>query len=150
LRRGAIDQVTSILLADDLGAMIERTGHNFLLLSTRLLGAREQSTTAMVETLTNACLDEVRLPILRYTHGSSGGGGGAVGLAFNDVVICANHASGQLTVETDGADLVVRFDFRADKVVFDVRGAEAVHQSRPGFSRPRGGRRDCAYRNRAP
>ena len=72
----AIDQVASILLADDLEAMIERAGCNLLLLTTRFLGVREQSATAMAETLTNACLDEVRLAIGRYIHDSSGGRGG--------------------------------------------------------------------------
>jgi len=117
-----IDQVTSILLADSLGATIERVGRDLLLLTTQLLGAREQSATAMVETLTNACLDEVRLAIGRHTRDSSGRRGGPVGLAFNDVVIYANHASGQLTVEMDGVGLVVRFDFCAGGVVFYVQG----------------------------
>lgn len=129
----AIDQVTSMLLADDLGAMIERAGRNLVLLTTRLLGAREQSAAAMVETFTDACLDEVRLAIVRYTQHSGGGSRVPVGLAFNAVVVHANHASGQLTVEMGGADFVDRIDFRAGGVVFDVRGSEAVHQSRPGI-----------------
>jgi hypothetical protein len=33
----------------------------------------EEDAVAMVETFTNACLEEVRLPIGRYTHGSTDG-----------------------------------------------------------------------------
>jgi hypothetical protein len=39
----AIYQVTSILLVDDLEAMIERAGRNLLLLATRFLGGQEKS-----------------------------------------------------------------------------------------------------------
>ena len=119
--------------------MIARAGANLRLLTIRLLGVRLGTVDDVIERFTQACLDEVRHAILRYSKASGrnktadGCDRVPIGLAFRDVRVQADHNSGRLALTMGSASFVDEIDFRATGVVFDVRGAEAVHAPRPGI-----------------
>jgi hypothetical protein len=57
----SIDRSTSMLLADDLGALIRRASINLHLLATRLFKVSEARSLEMARDFAENCLDEVRL-----------------------------------------------------------------------------------------
>lgn len=127
-----IDRSTSMLLVDDLGGMIARTGANLRLLTIRLLGVRPETADSLIENFTQACLEEIGGAIARYTKAAGTDNRAPIGLAFDDVRVQADHNTGRLVLNVGSANFVDTVDFRATGVVFDVRGSEAVHKPRPG------------------
>jgi hypothetical protein len=128
----AIDKSTSMLLADDLGALIRRASLNVLLLATRLLGVSEERGLELAHGFSETCLDEVRLAILLYVRQRNGGAAPPTGLAFTRMTLGVDHGSGRPTISLGDALFVDKIDLKATGVVFDIRGSGAVHEAKPG------------------
>jgi hypothetical protein len=128
----SIDRSTSMLLADDLGALIRRASVNIQLLATSLLGVGEQQATELARGFSETCLDEVRLAILLYVRQRTGGAALPTGLVFTRMTMHVDHNSGHPSIEVGDALFVDKIDMRATGVVFDIRGSGAVHEARPG------------------
>ena len=128
----SIDRSTSMLLADDLGALIRRANVNIMLLATRLLGVNEQQALELVRGFSETCLDEVRLAILLYIRQRASGSALPTGLVFTRMTMHVDHNSGHPSIELGDAHFVDKIDLRATGVVFDIRGSGAVHEARPG------------------
>ena len=128
----SIDQSTSMLLADDLGALIRRASANIRLLATNVLGANEQRGAELAREFSDSCLDEVRLAILLYVRQRTGGTALPTGLVFSRMTMRMDHNSGRPSIELGDAHFVDVIDLKATGVVFDIRGSGAVHDAQPG------------------
>jgi hypothetical protein len=128
----AIDRSTSMLLADDLGALIRRASANIRLLSRSVLGASEESAADLTREFTEACLDEVRLAILLYVRQRGGTSAPPAGLVFSRMTMRIDHGTGRPGIELGDALFAEKIDLNPVGVVFDIRGSGAVHEARPG------------------
>lgn len=128
----SIDRSTSMLLADDLGALIRRASINLHLLATRLFKVSEAQALDMARDFAESCLDEVRLAIMLYVRQRNSGPGVPAGLVFSRMTLRVDHISGKPTCDLGDALFVDAIDLKATGVVFDIRGSGAVHKPAPG------------------
>jgi hypothetical protein len=122
-----------MLLADDLGALIQRASENVRLVFDGILGAGDDVARSLAERFTQECLDEVRLAILLYVRQQGQTGGMPLALEFSNVMASVDHEEGTYKVEIGAARFSDRVDLNAKGVVFDVRGTGAVHEPVPGL-----------------
>jgi hypothetical protein len=129
----SIDRSTSMLLADDLGALIRRASVNIHLLATRLLAVSEEQALELADKFSEICLDEVRLAILIYIRQRGAVTSPPRGLAFTRLTMRVDHNSGHPSIDLGDALFVDEIKLHATGVVFDVRGSGAVHEAKPGI-----------------
>ena len=128
----SIDRSTSMLLADDLGALIRRASINLQLLATRLFQVSEPAALDMARGFAEDCLDEVRLAILLYVRQRGTKLGVPAGLVFSRMKLHVDHNSGQPRIDLGDALFVDEIKLNATGVVFDIRGSGAVHKPASG------------------
>lgn len=128
----SIDRSTSMLLADDLGALIRRASINLHLLATRLFKVSEARSLEMARDFAENCLDEVRLAIMLYVRQRGTELGVPAGLAFSRMKLRVDHNAGKPTIDLGDALFVDKIDLKPTGVVFDIRGSGAVHKPAPG------------------
>jgi hypothetical protein len=129
----SIARSTAMLLADDLGALIRRAGVNIQMLATSVLGVAEPRAAELARDFAERCLDEVRLAILLYVRQRQSDKAVPAGLVISRMTMRVDRETGQPAIKLGDALFVDRIDLRATGVVFDIRGAGAVHKPEPGI-----------------
>lgn len=127
-----IGRSTAMLLTQDLSQTIQRSVGNVAYVVRSLLSMTPALTEEMQRKFHIAALAAVRKAREAYLRSGSGERE-PTGLCFDGIHVRHDQLRGSAEIRVAGGRFVDRFELRADGVVFDVRGDEAVHEPKPGI-----------------
>jgi hypothetical protein len=128
-----LSRSAAILVDGNLESVLHRATDAIRALAESLLGVSRERSDGLSEVFRKEAFEWVRQALARYTAYSDKHDNLPMGLTFDDVRLAVDQDLGVLDIEVGGVHFRDRFEFRAEGVVFDVRGTSVVHRPRPGF-----------------
>lgn len=128
-----LSRSAAILVDGNLADVPRRSATAIRRLAISLLEIPEARTETLIEVFEKEAFGWVQQALSHYQAYSDHHDHLPIGLSFEDVRISMDPAISGLEVEVGGVHFRDAFAFRANGVVFDVRGTEAVHRPAPGF-----------------
>jgi hypothetical protein len=128
-----LSRSAAILVDGNLADVLRRSAMAIRRLAVSLLDIPEAQTESLIEVFEKEAFGWVQQALSQYHAYSDHHDHLPIGISFEDVRISMDPAISALEVEVGGIHFRDAFPFRANGVVFDVRGTEAVHKPAPGF-----------------
>lgn len=128
-----LSRSAAILVDGNLADVLRRSATAIRRLAISLLEIPEARTETLIEVFEKEAFGWVQQALSHYHAYADHHDHLPIGISFEDVRISMDPAISALEVEVGGVHFRNAFAFRANGVVFDVRGTEAVHRPAPGF-----------------
>ena len=126
----AIDSSTSTLIAGDFGGAMRKSEAVMRQLAIRLMGMPPADADLMVADFPDWLIESVRGIMAESRRAARSAP--PVALLIHDACLRMDRQRGEPSLDPGSVQFVDAIEFRANGVVFDVRGSHAVHAPEPG------------------